>query len=62
VKITYSYEEKIINALYNLDEHDFENVIAADKAKFDAIRKVLQPLYEELELHRSLEEKLKGLL
>ena len=49
IVVTLSYEEKIINALRRLPVKREMGSIEYDRLKFDTIRSILRPLYEQLE-------------
>lgn len=51
MEVTLSYEEKIINAIVYQD-HGGRGVIERDKRLFDVIRRILQPLYDEIDILR----------
>lgn len=55
LNVSLSFEEKILNALAHVPHKRGENFMVRQRAEFDAIRKVLQPLYEqnaEISAHR----------
>lgn len=53
INVKLSYEEQIINALSHVKHKRSDDLLTRLKKEFDAIRKVLKPLYDELELLRN---------
>ena len=49
IVVTLSYEEKIINALSRLPVKRHLGSLEYSRLQFDTIRRVLMPLYEQLE-------------
>lgn len=49
LRVRLSYEERILNALARVRHKKTDDVIVRTKREFDAIREILQPLYDELD-------------
>lgn len=57
MRVALSFEEQIINVLAHLPHRRGEHFIVRQQAEFNAIRRVLQPLYDEnAKLVASLDE------